>query len=436
MPQPLHPLAGTPFGTVVRGRPGVPAVALDPQFYAATLRDVNRLHGDGKAGGRLGHDLSLREALRNVTWAWQAAHREQQIAHMRGQGRALDFPGRLNTLMAGTVHAQLDGTAADPAGAGFLPHTHKVPLEAAHGVLREAAARMGLKTGHDLLPHDRRQPVATSPEVSGHTMAKSEPMRKVEALMKRSKNVRNQVRNITPVQADNRRVKYAQSVGLKPVDDTSESRFPQAEGNRLPHSSFFAVEHETAHAMMTPPGKTIRQYQDQLSAHADPRKPTPDEEDSWQGDEEHAEAQHHENIANQTENLIDRRAGVDPTRFRSSFRALPVAPKDVDNEYDEGGPVDEDATKAARDWAYATPGAQVPEAIPHEGIRDEAREYVHQFDQGARFDPTGRIERRPGEGATLDQRINVAGAAGGPGFNPRLRSMIAASKARKQRAVS
>jgi hypothetical protein len=381
MSEPLHPLAGTPFGTVVRGRPGVPAVVLDPVYYAATQRDVNRLHGDGRSGGRLGHDLTTREALRNVTWAWQAAHREQQIAHQRGVGRSLDFAGRLNTLMAGAVHAQLDGTAADPAAAGFLPHTHKVPLAAAHSVIREAASRMGLKTHSDLLAPDQRVPVATSPEVSGHAMAKgnyeghfspskhilarearpfkagqtvystlhtgekipftitsgearlfrgdggtrdvphvhikpvgqpstsfntgwyplnalhfegepflqgkwmakAEPLRKMEALIKRSKNVRNQVRNITPPQADARRAQYARSVGLKPVDDTSDSRFPQAEGNRLPNSSFFAVEHETAHAMMTPPGQTIRQYQDHLSAHADPRKPTPDEEDRLAG---------------------------------------------------------------------------------------------------------------------------------------------------------
>ncbi len=423
--QALHPLAGTPFGTVVRGRPGVAAATPAPEYYLATEKDADRKHGPGKTGGRLGHDLTLREALRNVTWTWMAAHREQQVAHLRGQARALDFPGRLNTLMAGAVHAQLDGRPADHAAVGFLPHTHKAPLATAHAVLREAAGRMGLRGDHELLPHDRRVPTANSPAVTEHETAK-EPMRKMETLMKRSKNVRQQVRNITPGQAQQRRTQYAQSIGLKPVDDTGDSRFPQAKGNRLPVSPFFSVEHETAHAMMTPPGQTIRQYQNHLSAHADARKPTPDEEDDWQGDEEHAETQHHENIANQAENLIDRRAGVDPSKFRSEFRTLPVSPKDVDNDYDETGPTDEDATARAR-AAAAVEGRPAPTGIPHEDIRDEARAVVRDFDNGARFDPTGRIQRRPDTGATLDQRINLAA---GPG-NPRLRALLAVSKARR-----
>jgi hypothetical protein len=442
MSQPLHPLAGTPYGTVAPGRPGAAAVVLDPQYFSATLRDVNRLHGDGKAGGRLGHDLTLREALRNVSWAWMAAHREQQVAHMRGAGRALDFPGRLNTVMAAAVHSALDGTAADPARAGFIPHTHKVPLETAHGVLREAAARMGLKRPHELLPADRRQPVATSPEVSGHTMAKTEPMRKVEALMKRSKNVRDRVRfepqltlpkvgvprqELSQETVEGRRVKYAQSIGLKPEPWSGEGAFPKANRNRLPHGGNFGVEHETAHAMMTPQGKTLNQYQTHLTAHAKPRPMGDSDFDDT--DDEHEAAVHDENVANMLEHKIDRRAGVAPAAFSSEFRnetSLPYA--GTDREPDQYyGDAYEDDKPAIR-------------GLPPQHVRDEAGAYAQQFDEGARFNPTGRVERMPEQGwpsgSTLDQRINLAGKAGGPGTNQGLRALMAQSRARQARRES
>lgn len=265
------------------------------------------------------------------------------------------------------------------------------------------------------------------PEEAAPAAAGPAPLRnsefglRLESLAKRSKNVREMISKITPRQAEQRRVKYAQSIGLKPVKDPfintpGSSNFPQASRSKLPYGDSFGIEHETAHAMMTPSGKTVRQYQDYLSSHAKPQK---QDEDSYEPDDDHYETQLDDVRANQLENLIDRRAGVAPSKFRSEFRTNIVGPRDQE-EMPEGW-VDEEATKRARRsglprWKRNSGKNQRSIELPNPEIRSEAQDTARDFDEGARFTGQGKItQSRYGQNGphgsgplkqTLDQRIN------------------------------
>ena len=212
----------------------------------------------------------------------------------------------------------------------------------------------------------------------------------------KSKNVKQKTRDITPQQAEARRKQYAESIGLRPTNSIVALRpqstigpgqFPKARRNQLGYGNQFGVEHETAHAIMTPEHQTIRQYQKELSVHAGPEKIPKDTE--YGGDidydspqyEQHETAIHHENVANRIENMIDRRAGVSPKKFKSKFRDSVLAPAGQD---DDSG---EDQT---------------------ESLRDDARHHINQFDQGARFTNQGRIKQPQGINAKINAKMNKA----------------------------
>lgn len=120
--------------------------------HALTYDQLNGIYGEGRRLGSLGKQRTTREALRAVHWEWLAAHKQRDLA--AGLGVHVsddDFHRELNTVMHDAVHRAVTGRFTDPQHEGFRPHSHKVPLETALGMVREAAAQMGLKGEHDLL---------------------------------------------------------------------------------------------------------------------------------------------------------------------------------------------------------------------------------------------------------------------------------------------
>lgn len=287
------------------------------------------------------------------------------------------------------------------------------------------------------------QPQAPQP------MAKQPEMAKAEPLAKRSKNVREQTRNITPVQAMKRRIQYSQSIGLKPkATEDRKDGFPAAARNQVPYSGNFGIEHETAHAMMTPQGQTIRQYQKWLNASADAGKVSQydddgNEDDNFEGSNQfHYEGLHDETIANQLENLTDRRAGVG-SNMASKFRSV-ASPDDGDPVADD---LDDEATERATDFSrqhrYKTVGTRTPGnrtrtmlnsqvSIPTQDVRNEAAGYVEPFDRGQKFDRYGRKVEPSG----IDSKINESAAYGLRGDGrARLRKLMAESRERAAKKV-
>ena len=229
-----------------------------------------------------------------------------------------------------------------------------------------------------------------------------EKVEKAEEDLEKSKNVREQTSNITPVDADRRRVQYARSIGLQPVRSAGKSfsaskGFPRASGNKLPYSNDFDVAHETAHAMTTPSDKTVEQHQQYLTDHARPTK----HNSRSNPDFEHRETQRQENVANHLENRIDRRAGVRPAKFRSQVRTSVVLPHKqeppkewVNNEASWG------AVKDKR--PHANQGEDIE--VPGDSIKEASKAFADRFDRGAKFDKRGNVV--PGSG--IDQRVNSA----------------------------
>lgn len=202
------------------------------------------------------------------------------------------------------------------------------------------------------------------------------PLQKSEPLVKRSKNVREQTRNIYPHQAESRRIQYARRIGLDPQRgyDTWKD-FPPATENKIRYGGPFPVEHETAHAMTTPPGRAFPEYQGNV---LNQMRGTPAKID--------------ESVANQMENLIDRRSGVAPSQFRTESRRPSVGLVDTE-------------TKHKIEARGFRSGAAPFSLIPNQHIKRRAAENVARFDAGARFDEEGNV-LEPEEATPLNARIN------------------------------
>lgn len=208
-------------------------------------------------------------------------------------------------------------------------------------------------------------------------------------MIKTSWNVKQQRANITPKQAQQRRVKYAQSIGLQPKKDEFPSgAFPEARGNMLPYGGQFGVEHETAHAMMTPPDKMVGEYQEWLTQNRDPAS------------DDYTDSIEDENVANRMEYQLDRRAGVDPNKFKSRFRDQVSTPSGDDDNY-EGEVRTVESEYIAKD----------PETKERaQDLTTSAKFHVGQFDGGARFDAEGRIQPPTG----INARINSTASSNNP----------------------
>lgn len=170
-----------------------------------------------------------------------------------------------------------------------------------------------------------------------------------KSLEKRSKNVREQTRNITPAQAEGRRARYAESIGLRPEQSPAKKlgNTPLAaqNSNILPYSERdgFPLSHELGHAIATQPGESLREMHDRINGLSlGPAGASPTEDAALAG-----------------EVLTDRRAGVG-AGLGNDFR------EDYITARRSGQPA------AARALGRAT-------------------RQIERFDDGATFDGSGRV---------------------------------------------
>ncbi len=209
-------------------------------------------------------------------------------------------------------------------------------------------------------------------------------------LEKTSKNVKQKRAEITRAQADQRRERYARSLGLEPkrvgrasgmVDMVDAGiGFPE-KTNQVRYGGQFLLPHEVGHAMFTPRGKTAASHQKDLG-----RKSRRDEN----GYEDDA-------ISTSLEYKLDRRAGVDPHEFNGTgamnFRGQVT--RELPDQKEPG----------SVEWDHRDPD----DLSNHQDHDDTARAIVGRFDAGQRFDEKGRV-RYPN---TLDARISLRGKKGG-----------------------
>lgn len=120
--------------------------------HALVYPELNAQYGEGRRIGKLGNHRTLREAVRAVHWEWLAAHKQRELGEQIGV-RVPDevFNKELNTVMHDAIHRAVTGKFTEPSGEGFRPHGHKVPLEHALGMVREAAHNLGITGMHDLI---------------------------------------------------------------------------------------------------------------------------------------------------------------------------------------------------------------------------------------------------------------------------------------------
>jgi hypothetical protein len=120
--------------------------------HALTHEAVNKLYGEGRRQGKLGHHRNLREALRAVHWEHLAAHKQRELNRALGIEVPDEvFNRELNTVMSDAVHRAVHGKHEEPTAKGFRPHSHQVPLETSLGLVREAARNLGLQGDSDLI---------------------------------------------------------------------------------------------------------------------------------------------------------------------------------------------------------------------------------------------------------------------------------------------
>lgn len=120
--------------------------------HGQTLGELNKLYGDGRRMGKLGHHRTLREALRSVHWEWLAGHKQRELSRQMGIDLSdEDFAREMNTVMHDAAHRAVTGKFTEPSGEGFHPHSKLVPLDYTLNMIREAAREKGLKGMDDLI---------------------------------------------------------------------------------------------------------------------------------------------------------------------------------------------------------------------------------------------------------------------------------------------
>lgn len=286
--------------------------------------------------------------------------------------------------------------------------------------LFHVAGCMAVALGMD---HERIGPLTKSEQLAklGKGIDLLVKSRVVQAMAKTSWNVKQKRSNLTPQQASNRRVRYAQSIGLNPEPiPPGQFETPVPTGNTIPYRPSFPVEHEAAHAMMTPPGQNIGGYIKDLSttdsssvpasirSAAKPSK-NPNYNDparvqaaqSGEAFQRHAIGQQEENIATQMEHGIDRRSGVkgQTSNNRTARELFNNSPHDTIPGYE----VDQ-----------VVPGSpsRSEKRIPSPMIRAKAKEHQAKFDDGASFDAAGNVMGPRGINARINARANARAKLG------------------------
>jgi hypothetical protein len=120
--------------------------------HALTYPDLNKVYGEGRRIGKLGHHRTLREGLRSVHWEHLAAHKQRELNKQLG----IHVPDHVfnkeyNTVMHDAIHRAVTGKFTEPSQEGFRPHEYHVPLETSLGMVREGAHNLGLTGMHDLI---------------------------------------------------------------------------------------------------------------------------------------------------------------------------------------------------------------------------------------------------------------------------------------------
>lgn len=114
--------------------------------HALTQPEVNATYGEGKRTGKLGHHRTLKEAMRAMHWEWLATHKQRELNKQLGiEVPEETFNRELNTVLHDAAYRISHGAHKDLAAEGFTPHSHKVPLETALGVVKDAARNLGLQ---------------------------------------------------------------------------------------------------------------------------------------------------------------------------------------------------------------------------------------------------------------------------------------------------
>jgi len=126
--------------------------------HALTLPALNQKYGEGRRMGGLGKHRTLREAKRSVEWEYNVAHKQRDLNKQLGIHVPDEvFHKELNTVMHDAVHRAVTGKFTESSAEGFVPHSHKVPLETSLGMLDEAAKEMGLPDEHSLVRKSERE---------------------------------------------------------------------------------------------------------------------------------------------------------------------------------------------------------------------------------------------------------------------------------------
>lgn len=120
--------------------------------HALVYPELNSIYGEGRRIGKLGIHRTPNEAMRAVHWEWLAAHKQRELSEKIGVHVPDDvFHKELNTVMHDAVHRAVTGQFTEPAGEGFVPHAHKVPLHIALDTIRDTARSMGIQHPHGLM---------------------------------------------------------------------------------------------------------------------------------------------------------------------------------------------------------------------------------------------------------------------------------------------
>jgi hypothetical protein len=90
--------------------------------------------------------------MRAVHWEHLAAHKQRELSQMVGVHIPDEtFNKEYSTVMHDAVHRAVTGQFTEPSQEGFVPHSHKVPLQTALDVVRDEGSKMGLAGHHDLV---------------------------------------------------------------------------------------------------------------------------------------------------------------------------------------------------------------------------------------------------------------------------------------------
>jgi len=391
-----------------------PAVQVHPDHRRKGLATAMYQEAERVSGKKIKDTgSSMRTQAGMALWGQQNRHFGKNLA----MGIRLGDLGKSNYGPKGAgQYSQADNAKRKQANASEEPAVGSIKVKTgANSSGTQGKWRMNQQVA-EAKRKSRKSPVKqyTPEEIEAY---KAKKLAASEPLEKRSKNVREQTRNITLQVANKRRDAYARRLGLKPerVDESkfkqNDNNMPAASRNKVQYGGEFGLEHELAHAMQTPHGSTVREHQKYLNegdkAGERYQRYASGDYTTRAGrsidpeyDAEHNEASvFDENVARHLEDYIDRRAGVGG--HRNKFRAE----TSTGNPGVKHGPLGQ-VRATDRDWNYQNPKTQEDyEHDPNE-YRSAAEVEARNFDlHGKRFLPTGRAVQAGNVNTRMNERV-------------------------------